>query len=59
MADRMWYPRPGVSFFEFYTKPKIVVHVPYYLIDVGHMDTVFQWVKQFMGVGGYSTFDLG
>jgi hypothetical protein len=59
VADRMWYPRPGVSYFEFYTDPKIVVHVPYYPTDVGHMDTVFQRVKQVMAAGGYSTFDLG
>jgi hypothetical protein len=59
VADRMWYPRPGVSYFEFYTSPKIVVHVPYYPTDVGHMDTVFQRVKQVMGEGGFSTFDLG
>ncbi len=58
VADRMWYPRPGVSYFEFYTSPKIVVHVPYYPTDVGHMDTVFQRVKQVMGEGGFSTFDL-
>jgi hypothetical protein len=59
VADRMWYPRPGVSFFEFYTKPKIVVHVPYYPTDVGHMDTVFQRVKRVLATGGFSTFDLG
>jgi hypothetical protein len=44
VADRLWRPRPGVSVFEFYTAPRIVVHVPYYPTDVGHMDTVFQRV---------------
>jgi hypothetical protein len=58
VADRLWRPRPGVSVFEFYTDPRLVVHVPYYPTDVGHMDTVFQRVKQIMGAGGFSTFDL-
>ena len=59
VADRMWYPRPGVSYFDFYTSPPIVVHVPYYPTDIGQMDTMFQKVKQVMATGGYSTFDMG
>ena len=55
----MWYPRPGDSYFAFYTRPQIVIHVPYFPTDVGHMGTKFQRVKQVMADGGFSTFDLG
>lgn len=59
VADRLWRPRPGVSVFKFYTDPRLVLHVPYYPTDVGHMDTVFQRIKLVMGAGGFGTFDLG
>jgi hypothetical protein len=59
VADRLWRPRPGVSEFEFYTHPRLVLHVPYYPTDMGHIDTVFQRVKQVMRAGGFGTFDLG
>jgi len=58
VADRLWRPRPGVSVFHFYTDPRVVLHLPYYPTDEGHMGTVFQRVKQVMAAGGFGTFDL-
>ncbi len=59
VADRRWFPRPGVSFFEFYTTPRIVIHVAYDATDDNPLNTVFQRVKQVMAAGGFGTFDLG
>jgi hypothetical protein len=59
VADRMWFPRPGVSYFCFHTSPEVVIHVPYDPTDLNHLNTVFQRVKQVLAVGGYATMYLG
>jgi hypothetical protein len=52
-------PASGGELVRFYSTPRIVIHVPYYPTDVGHMDTVFRRVEQVMAAGGFITYDLG
>jgi hypothetical protein len=59
VADRMWFPCPAVSFFEFYTTPKLVIHVACDPTDDNPLNTVFQGIKQVLAAGGFGTFDLG
>jgi hypothetical protein len=59
VADRDWFHPPAGRFFRFYTKPEVTVYMPDEPRELGYGETMFRRVQNVIGLGGFSTFDLG
>lgn len=59
VADRDWFQPPAGRFFRFYTKPEITVYMPDEPRELGYGGTMFRRVQKVIGLGGFSTYDLG
>src|SRR5262249_20880797 len=59
VADRDWFHPPAGRFFRFYTKPEITVYMPDEPHELGYTGTMFRRVQNVIGLGGFSTYDLG
>ncbi len=60
IADRDWFHDPSSErFFSFYTKPRIVVHMPNDEPAEGYAETYFVRIQLVILRGGFSTVDLG
>jgi hypothetical protein len=59
VADRDWFHPPAGRFFRFYSSPPVTVHMPDEPRDLGYGGTMFRRVQNVIGLGGFSTYDLG
>jgi hypothetical protein len=59
VADRDWFHPPAGRFFRFYSRPEVTVYLPDEPRDVGYGETMFRRVQNVIGLGGFSTYDLG
>ncbi len=58
VADRDWFHPPADRFFRFYITPPVTVYMPDET-GVDYSETVFRRLQNVIGLGGFSTYDLG
>jgi hypothetical protein len=59
VADRDWFHPPPERFFRFFTKPPITIYMPDEPRETPYAETMFRRVQNVIGLGGFSTQDLG
>jgi hypothetical protein len=59
IADRDWFHPPAGRFFQFYTEPPLTVYMPDEVVGTPYGQTMFRRFQNIIGLGGFSTFDLG
>ncbi len=59
VGERDWFHPPSERFFNFFTRPRIVVYLPDEPPEMDYGSTLFRRVQDVMLEGGFSTWDLG
>jgi hypothetical protein len=59
IGERDWFHPPMERFFQFFTKPPIIIYMPEEPDDTTYGATIFHRIQDVMRAGGFTTWDLG